>query len=339
MSANCRSLAARSLGVAGLDRDVDRTGRQVHGTDRVALHRRGLPGRHPVGEVRRLAAGPLDDAVPAGVDEPVRQVEVGAGAGLAEQLDQAHLDDGVTVDVHGLAGAVAERADQVVGVPDRDLEQRVVPGGTVLGHGRLVQVPGAVHLVAPLEVRVPLALPPDLLHGVEVAVVGLRLGVQGGDLALQRQQVVRRGAAVLPRHCLEPLRHVGVHEDRADRLALLEPGGDPEVPEVPGGLEQGVGSADRVAAVALLSERPEAPGDPGVPGGQRPERQARLGGREDRGRGVLAAVGRERGGHVASLRCDWCRPDCIVAGRKTLSAVDVTTRTGGTQGLRASACV
>ncbi|GAA3336619.1 hypothetical protein GCM10017714_00090 [Curtobacterium pusillum] len=136
--------------------------------------------------------------------------------------------------------------------------------------------------MAPLEVGVALALPADLLHGVEVAVLGLGLRVQGRDLALQVEQVVRRGAAVLPRHRLEPLRHVGVHEDRTRRVAGLEAGRDPEVPEVPGGLEQGVPAPDRVAAVPLLPERPEAAGDPGIARGQRPEREVRVGGREDR---------------------------------------------------------
>ena len=137
------------VGVAGLEGDVGRSGREVDRAHRVPFDRGGLADRDAIGEVRRLVTVVLDDAVAAGLDEPLGLVEVGRRTGFPIQLDQGHLDHRVAVDVHSLV--VAEGRDQVVGELDRDVQERTVAGAADLGDGGLDQVAGAVVLVAPDE--------------------------------------------------------------------------------------------------------------------------------------------------------------------------------------------
>ncbi len=64
----------------------------------------------------------------------------------AVQLDEAHFDHRVAGPDLALAGA--EGLDEHVGAAQRDIEQRALAGGLVVGHGGFVKVAEIVKFVA-----------------------------------------------------------------------------------------------------------------------------------------------------------------------------------------------
>ena len=81
----------------------------------------------------------------------------------------------------------------MVGQPDGDVQQAPLAGAPDLRDGRLDRWPGAVVLVAPAQLAVPLAAVAQLDDRVEVAVRLLRGGDDRGDLPLRLQQLRRTG--------------------------------------------------------------------------------------------------------------------------------------------------
>src|SRR6185437_3341780 len=179
-------------GVAGLGGHVRYPGLQVQGPHDVADL--GVSYRQVVLEVAVAHAGVPGQALPALIHELSGQVQVGDGAGLAVELGQRRLDDLVPVQAPLLAG---ELAHQVVGQAHGDGEQPAVAGAPVHRQGRLDQVAGAVHFVAPGQPGVP-RLAADLEVGVQVAVGTLRFGEQGGGLGGEGGQLGARAVSQLP---------------------------------------------------------------------------------------------------------------------------------------------
>ena len=200
-------------GIAAFGRDVGRTGREVHRPHRVAFRDARLAHRDAVGEVDRLASVPADRAVAAGGDEVLGEVEVALLAALAVQLDECHLDHRMSVQA-GVA-VRAEGRGEVVGRPQRDLPQRAVAEQPVRGDRSLQQMTEAVVLVAHHQVGVAVAPGAGDLHvAVDVPVVVLRARDGLAEQVELGPQVIGVDARALPRHGLQPLVDVGVHEPR-----------------------------------------------------------------------------------------------------------------------------
>ena len=226
--------SVEQLAVVQFHRDVGGAGRQVDGPHRMALDGGLLTYREAVAEVRRFPAVARHEPVPAGLDEVTGELQVGAVAGLPEQLHQGHLDLRVTVDV--VPAVLSEGGDEMIGEAYGDVQQSPVAGAPDLRDGGLDEVAGTVVLVAGGQVAVtPLTL--DLDHRAEVAVRLLGGGDDGGHLALGTQQFLGRVAGVLPRRGLENLVDVGVHEDRSTGFALHSSRGDPQIVQVSGRLQ------------------------------------------------------------------------------------------------------
>ena len=141
----------------------------------------------------------------------------------------------------------------MVGEPAGHVEEFAAPGGPVVGHGGLEEMSRAVQLVPPAQVLVALTALDELEPGVEVAVGLLRARDQGDDplhlggesrvVRTAVRGVVRRVArsvpGELPGRGLQPLVDVRVHERvRAPEFALGRAGGEPQIVQVPGGLQQ-----------------------------------------------------------------------------------------------------
>ena len=198
------------LVVAGLQGEVGRAGGEVESADGVTGHHRGLADGLVVLVVLRAELDVAQDAVAPPVDEPTRTVEVAALPGEPVELDERDLDLGVAVDA--LDAVRSERLADVVRVADREPDELVLAVRPGTGDRRLDEVAGAVQLVAPLQVGVPVPLARAAPHGVEVA-VGL---LHRSDPRDQRPEAgVHRGvpgAADLPGHGLHELVDVGVGE-------------------------------------------------------------------------------------------------------------------------------
>ena len=156
----------------------------------------------------------MSASVPVAValDEEPRLLEVARLAGDAGELGEPDLDLGVTAD--RLDAALAEDVAHQVGGAAGDVEQPVVRirPRALAGDRGLEEVPEAVELVAPLEVRPARLLPGPPEHRVEVA-VGLLRGRDprdDGPEALVEGGIA--GAADLPRERLEVLVDLGVRE-------------------------------------------------------------------------------------------------------------------------------
>ncbi|GAA3507578.1 hypothetical protein FHR32_001171 [Streptosporangium album] len=134
------------------------------------------------------------------VHEQARLDEVGAVAGLPEQLDQGHLDLGVTADA--LLPAGPEPLHHQVGELHRRREQPPVAHPPPGGDRGLDEVAQVVELVTPGEVFPRLLRARRVLEeGVQVAVLGLHPLKQFHDLVEELPRLVRRGAgADLVRH-------------------------------------------------------------------------------------------------------------------------------------------
>src|SRR5919112_333322 len=104
---------------------------------------------------------------------------VSAELAVAEQAVAAPIDE-----VTGLLGA--EGVDDEVRHPASQLQEPGVAGGPMQSDGGLDEMPGAVQLVSPLELKEPFTRKPDLEVGVQVAVRLLR----GTELLLGLGQLV-----------------------------------------------------------------------------------------------------------------------------------------------------
>ena len=248
---------------------------------------RVLPDRQVVLQVAAAEAGVADVAVAALVEELAGQAEVGLVAGLAVQLGQRGLDDGVAV----VAFVAQEVIDQVVGEPRGHGEQRVGgglevrrggggpgrfehDGGAVRGDRGLDQVAGAVQLVAGGQLGVA-GLAGDLDVGVQVTVGLLGLHQEIGCLGRERGQRGVAGrpglAGQLPGDRLQGLVDVGVHERRAAvgrRVAARD--GQAQVAEVAGRLHLGHGQRKADLTAALLPVVQQAAGQAGSRAGHGP---------------------------------------------------------------------
>jgi len=91
-------------------------------------------------------------AVSSAVDEAAGLLDVAGFAQCATELDQAELDLRVPADALQAAGC--ERVADVVGCSTSDLGEPVLANGSQPNNRRLKQVPGAVKLVAHLQVAV-----------------------------------------------------------------------------------------------------------------------------------------------------------------------------------------
>ncbi len=146
----------------------------------------------------------------APLNEQPREFEEARVACGARKLGERHLHLRVTA--HGNPAVGPKLAVQLARDATRNLHQAVVVPGPQARDGGLEEVAEAVHLVTPLEVAEARALSRVAKTRVEVAVRVLR----GGDPVNER--VVRggkrgvAGAAKLPRHRLEQLVDLGVHE-------------------------------------------------------------------------------------------------------------------------------
>ena len=239
-----------------------------------------LTNGNPVGEVGGIASVAFHQAVAAGFDEVLCQLEIARLPRLAVELHQRHLHDRMPVDV--VAAVRTERLDQVVGEAHGDVEELPVPRAADLSHRRLDEVPGAVVLMAPGQVAVPLAVVLELHDRVEVAVGLLRRGDDRGDLALRLEQLGRRVPRVLPRRGLEPLVHVGVHEHRPPGLSRRGASGEAQVVQVARRLEPLLTGGDGHLAVHPLPVRPQPPGDVDAVERDRTQDAQRTIGRRDR---------------------------------------------------------
>ncbi len=347
--------------VAGLGGDVHHPGLQVQGPHHVPHLGVGGEHRHVVLQVAVAHAGVPGQAPPPLVDELPGQLEIGGGAGLAVELGQRRLDDRVPVQAPLLA---AELADQVVGQAHGDGEQPVVAGAPVHRHGRLDQVTGAVHLVAPGQPGVP-RLAADLEVGVQVAVGTLRLAEQGGDLGGEGGELGPPAVGQFPADGLQRLVDVGVHEHRAavagpgqridrpdadravaargsvaiglaGRLALGvggsgragRPDRQPHVVEVPRVLELADRERQARGQVALLPLVQQPGRQPG-PG----DRLVRPGGGGGGGDGAGYATRRTL---VRGLAQRWCDPDAAVGLVGVVSSGHYGRRLVGTVHVRGS---
>ena len=189
----------QQLGVAGLDRDVDRAARQVEGPHGVAAERLGLADRHVVLEVRRgrarcrpapAARGARRTAAPAPGSAPRRS------PGTARPAPSRSPD----ARIPRLAGP---NASQTWSAARRDTSmKRSSPTRAQARDRGLDQVAVAVELVAPLEVGVAVRAPSMAEAGVEVAVLLLRVGHLRAAMSIERR-ARRRRTTDLPRHRLD----------------------------------------------------------------------------------------------------------------------------------------
>ena len=125
-----------------------------------------------------VAVQPAQLALAALAKEVGGQVQIAALARLAVELDQRSLDFGMTGRALSLAGP--EDDVDVVGEALRHVQQPRVAGGAVKGDRGLHQMPGAVELVAVVQVRPAALRLHDLPVGVQIA-VGLLRGLDQVD--------------------------------------------------------------------------------------------------------------------------------------------------------------
>ena len=152
MSRRRRRTASSSSLVAEFDRDVDCSAVEVklaHGM--TGDGRRGAD-RRVVLPVRGAETTLAEEPVAASVEQVGREPEPALLARDPVQLDERHLDPGMSVDARPAAGS--QRGVDMRRDARRDREQAVVTQRAVPGHGRLDEMPEAVQLVAPQQVRV-----------------------------------------------------------------------------------------------------------------------------------------------------------------------------------------
>ncbi|CAM5650614.1 hypothetical protein SGRIM119S_03971 [Streptomyces griseorubiginosus] len=282
--------------VPDLRRQIGGRGQQVQLPYGVPLDVGRLAQRHPVLAVRLTA----QQAVSEPVDEVAGQFQVAPLAGLPVQLHEGGLDLGVAVDaVDGLA-AVRRSEDRVdvVGELACHVQEFGAAGGPVVGHRGLDQMSGAVQLVTPAQLLVPLAALAELEPRVEVAVVLLGRGHKGDDAVDVGGERLVLALTELPGGGLQPLVDVRVHERVGTlELALGRARGEPQVVQVARRLQQVGALGDGGAGVDLAAHGPEA-----VPQLHGDGRECGVGPRArtgtDRTRGVVSRTGEGRGrGH------------------------------------------
>jgi hypothetical protein len=212
--------------------------------------------------------------VPASLDEMTGELQVAGGAGLPVQLHEGHLDERMPIQLRALARA--EGSGQEIAEADRDLQQLPVPGGPMMGNGRLDKVPGAVELVAPGQVRESGGAARGHLDvRIDVTVGLLRRDDEGGRLRLFSGQVRRRFPALFPGDRLQPLVSVRVNEQWALERALILAGRTKQVAERPAFAQPAKAGGYGSRPVYLLPPRPEPADDPaggkrqGTEGGRR----------------------------------------------------------------------
>ena len=163
------------------------------------------------------------------VDELPGQPQVLFGPGLAVQLNESGLDDGMTIQP---LPRTEERGGQVIGEPSRGVDEPSRASRPGVRDRRLEQVARAVQLVRPLQLRVPL-LAGDLDVRVQVPVWLLRLLQERRRLLGELGQARRGAARLLPADRLQRLVEVGVHEDGAAVARMRPLRGQLEVVDVP----------------------------------------------------------------------------------------------------------
>ncbi len=204
------------------------------------------------------------------VDEVTGQRQVALLAGAAVQLDEGGLDLGVAAHAVDAALARAEDRVDVVGEAPGDVEEPGAAGGAPERDRRLDQVPGAVQLVAPVQLGPAPVGAHHLVVGLEVAAVLLGLGEQPGDLLDafgQPGRLVGAGGRVpeLPGDRFQPLVDVRVEERQVvDVLAGRGARREAEVVEVARLREAFVAVGDADVGVDRTAGGPEAAGDLGV---------------------------------------------------------------------------
>lgn len=204
--------------------------------------------------------------------EIARQIQVAPLSGLPVQLDQRRLDLGVAVEAVDLPTA-AEDGVQVVGEPDRHVQQFLAAGRPVVGDRGLDEVTGAVQLVPPAQVLVAAAVRGHLEPGVQIAVglLGIRdqrddpIHIGGQPGRGSRAGLDRSGRrAELPGGGLQPLVDVGVHEGQvAPDSSFGRACRQPQVLQVPGRLQQVRPLRNPDTGVDLTAAMPETARDVG----------------------------------------------------------------------------
>lgn len=209
--------------VGELDRDVRRPGREVVGAHGMPAQCHGVAHGNVVLEVLLAPLDLGERPVPVPLDEQGGLIDVALLAECASEFREADLDLGVAADRIAPVGA-EHAADEVRGASgDRDEPVVGIRSRAVPGDRRLEQMPEAVQLVPPLQIRPAVALAQAAEHRVHVAVGLLR----GSDARHDRPEpLLERGVcrgirpSDLPGERLEVLVDLGVGE-----LPAAAPGG------------------------------------------------------------------------------------------------------------------
>jgi hypothetical protein len=192
-----------------------------------------------------------EQAATAPLDHRRRQRQIARVAGEPGERDERRLDLGVPVEAR-LSALGAEAPDGEVGEAAGDVEQVVAPGPASERDRGLDQVPGAVQLVALVEVLPALLGVHSLDPGVEVAVLVLGLAEQRDGVVDPPAPAAVAGAVRLPPDGLEHLVDVGVGEPQAAELAGPRIAEAAKVVEVAARLQPLDAVIDRRGAVQCL---------------------------------------------------------------------------------------
>ena len=212
------------------------------------------------------AESPPVELLASNVEKELGQIEILLVARRSVEPCQAHFDDLVPGRFAELVGPEDRR--EIVGVLDRDIEERPLAGRLVMGNGRFVHVARVVEFVAMVEFLPTLVAKPlfQVLRVVgsacvEIAVVLLGPGDRGDQIVdvLVQLGVGFHGQGI--RGAFGDLVRIGVVErEPSTMFSLDQPGGELEVihPAVLLALAEGVG--DRDLAIRFDARGPEWPG-------------------------------------------------------------------------------
>ena len=168
------------LAVTRLDRHINGPTLEVELPHSVSSDRRGLPDRGMILPVPRAESARPEEALATSSYLELGQRQVALLAGGAEQLDERHLDLGMSVDA--FASASSQLGFDVIDGPGGDRDEPPIPERSLPRDSGLDEMTDAVELVAPSQVAIGLATR-ESHERAQVAIRSLRCGDEIDDLA------------------------------------------------------------------------------------------------------------------------------------------------------------
>jgi hypothetical protein len=251
------------IGIAGLIGHVGGSGGEVVGADGVATQHLGLAHRQVVLEIGATELDLRQCPATATLDEDPGLLHVTVLAGQTSQLDESGLDLGMAAD--GVATIGPELGTDQICSANGDGQQAAVRGcldlrrGTPPCHRSLEQMPQAVQLVAPREVRPALTLARSTEPRVQVSI-----GFLGGsDPGHGLREILLQGGIgptpEFPGHGLEILVDLGIGELAAAPARGQGAGcGEVEVADPALAFEPVLDMPQDVGAIGFLQCAPES---------------------------------------------------------------------------------